>query len=429
MRRTLLATTAVLAAASSGAYAQCEPDPVLGITVCVGEDTDGFEDDADGAVVTVAEDATVSAEGDALSVEGEGSAVDNGGEVTGGEDGLRIGADGTVANFGLIEGGDDGIDGGESDGLQVFNAGTIRGGEGNGNRGLSFGDANGVVVENEGTIEAYDEGVEANDDAEIINAGLIQSGEEDGVQVQSGGRITNTGTIYGGMNNGDGIDIDSGLIDNQAGGLIESRARGLTETEDGAEAGIDIDDGDGMVDIINDGTIRGEIGVLEDAGNTGGHLVSNAGLIEGTGGIAISFLGEGEDTIELIEGGDFVGDVLTGAGDDFLVLSGIMDATVGTNTLFDGGEGEDTIVFDASVALSDIVMVAMSAAFEDATDLTFLNEDGSRSLISFTGFELAEIGGQLFGFDDLVTTPVPLPGAALLFATALGIGRWARRRA
>lgn len=425
MRIALFTTAALTLVTASPALAQCEPDPVLGVTTCTGEDPDGFEDATDGAVVIVTEDASVDAAGDAIVLSGESAALDNAGDVTGGEDAVRMGPDGTLTNFGLIEGGDDGVDAEGSDRLTVFNAGTIRGGAGEGNRGLALDGTTGVTVENEGTIEAFDEAIEADGEAEIINRGMIASGGEDGVQVQENGTIVNAGTIFGGLENGDGIDIDSGLIDNQVGGLIESRARGLTGTDDGAEAGIDIDDGDGMVDIINDGTIRGEIGILEDAGNTGGHLVSNAGLIEGTGGIAVSFLGEGDDTVVLIEGGDFVGDVLLGEDDDYLVLDGIMAATVGTNTLFDGGLGEDTIVFDASVALGDIVRVAMSAAMEGANELTFVNADGSRSLIVLAGFELAEIGGQLFALDDLA--PIPLPGAALFFLTAIAVGRLARR--
>ncbi|WP_031551285.1 hypothetical protein [Parvularcula oceani] len=451
MRRALLLSTFLPAfLLATPAHAECEEDGSA--IVCTGTDTDGFETDADGAILSVVPAATVSAEEDAVVLEGMDSRVENQGLIEAGEDGVVLGAGGTLVNDGTITAADDAVDGDELDDITVVNFGAIEGGDGDGNRGVVLGTGNRGTLENYGSITAYDEVFEAGDDALVTNeeGALIASGGEDGVQVQLNGDIANYGTIYGGLINGDGIDIDSGTIFNAQSGLIESRARGLTATEDGAEAGIDVDEGEGSVEIVNDGTIRGEIGILEDRGNTGGHVVSNAGLIAGTGGIGIDF-DRGDDIVDLLSGGTIEGDVLLGegsdmfaieggavmdgsvslgAGDDDVYLDGLFGAFVGgtESTLFDGGEGEDLIGFDLATTLGDIVGIAMSEAFADATELTFRNTDGSTSIIVFTGFELFDIEGELYSLNELAEA-IPLPGALPLFASALGLGGLLRRRA
>ncbi|MBB4658266.1 hypothetical protein [Parvularcula dongshanensis] len=426
----LSAATAALLAASP-AWAQCEG---AGTVVCAGADTDGFEDASDGVSLSVLPGASVTSEGDAIKLEGEGAYVLNEGAVEGGDEGIVVGAYATVVNDGTVVAGDKAIDADGLDGVSVVNTGSIEAGD----KGVRIADSVGATLDNSGTITAVSEAFEGGDDAMLTNTGLIESTEEDGVQVQLGATIVNEGTIYGGTTNGDGIDIDGGLIVNRASGLIESRSTDLVFTEDGPEAGIDIDAPEvpgavASVEILNDGVIRGEIGILEDYGNLDGHVIVNAGAIISTREFAID-LNIGDDLVELVEGGTFEGTVSLGEGEDDLLLTGIMDADVGgMPTLFDGGEGEDFVSFDPSVALGDIVSYVMSDVFEGAMALTFANEDGSLSTLSLIDFELFGIGAagdqMVYSLSDLLGSPVPLPAGLPLFGTALGLGAVLRRRA
>ena len=88
---------------------------------------------------------------------------------------------------------------------------------------------------------------------------------------------------------------------------------GLIETTASGEAGVDIDEGDGDVDILNSGTISGAFGILTDAGNTGAQTVVNSGTISAFEAQAL-YLGDGADSLILRRGSEILGDADFGDG-------------------------------------------------------------------------------------------------------------------
>ncbi|MBB4659554.1 hypothetical protein [Parvularcula dongshanensis] len=435
MRRILL-TTSLLALLPTAAAAQCED--FGGVVLCSGVDEDGFatensiylEVESDGEVRSLDGEDALALTGPATQV-----VVGAGASVSGSDDGIDFGqaedgvlGDRLVQNDGAISGGDKAID---ADGLEfvtVINTGTITSGD----KGIRVGTGDDAYLENYGTISAGDEAFEAGDRAFVFNdaGAVIETTDEDAIQVGADAEILNFGSILSGTGSGDGIDVDGGTIINFEGASIVSR--GFASDPADAEAGIDVDEGSATLEVVNLGLIEGQIGILTDPGNDGSQLIENQATIRGTGGIALD-LGAGEDGL-VLNTLDAVleGDALFGLGDDLITLIGDQRAFVGSLgggddfTLFDGGTGDDTIALDSLVTLDDVGMIVASSMLAGAFELDFTNADGSSSLLLFTSFENFLIGGELFAFGDL--SEIPLPAAAPLFAGALGLGGMLRRR-
>ena len=416
----------------------------------------GVEADKDAEIVNTGE--IKAGSGDAINL-GEGGRVENGTESdfanariqSGGDEGVQ-GEDGlTVVNRGVIDADDKAIDTEGFDDLTVENSGTILSGD----KGVRAGDddgegGSGLTLTNSGEIAAGDEAVETGDDATITNSGTIRTTRDDAVQVGANATIVNAGDILGGETvEGDGVDIDGGAITNS--GTIEARVD--VNADGDIEAGVDVDEGDATLSIVNSGRIAGGIGVLTDAANTGVQTVVNAGEIEGrvaqTAGapdaagskLAVS-LGAGDDLVELQPGGVFIGDVDFGAGADRLLLSGPAPGYLGGGAsdlpLYLGGSGVDTIVLPDEVDLSALsiapapVLAAASvgaAGFSASPILTLaLSLTGGDATLDFVGFERIEVAGRLFAADPSLA-PIPLPaGAPLLLGGLAALGAAARRR-
>ena len=423
----LLTATAISMA--QGASADCvstnTPPQDGDLVRCSGSDTDGFNQDdlgtgnldqielrvRNGAVVTNADtgDRTIELDDDAEIINrGTISSVD--------ADAIEFDNDGFLRNLGLIDGGDEAIQTGANATIINGAAGTILAVD----KGIVTDDepasaGAGLTLINRGLIETVDEAVEATDDVLIENRGVgrITSIEDDAIQFGTGVVINDRNAEIS-STGGDGIDIDAGAILN----------RGLIETTASGEAGVDIDEGDGDVDIINSGTIAGAFGILTDTGNTGTQTVVNSGTISAFEAQAL-FLGDGEDSLVLERGSTILGDADFGDGDDTLtVLS--RQLTFAPNTLFDGGDGFDT------VELLGFRPGALTTAVYEAGVFTFGLTGGAADwTFQLTNWESFTFrNGQTVSAEVLADrlAPIPLPAGGVLLLSGLGLLALRHRR-
>jgi hypothetical protein len=258
-------------------------------------------------------------------------------------------------------------------------------------------------------------------------------------------KLTGTGSIMTTGANADGIRIaptgsEASSVRND--GSITAAGNGISLGASAATAP--------TLNINNTGMIAGDIGVAVDGSDLGSQHITNSGAITGLSGTALSLAG-GLDSLELLEGGVIHGLADLGAGIDSLFLNGNMASLVGGSpgaditvfgttaldfeqalfegaSFFDGGGGEDVIIFDGLLDLGNIFsFTELSNAGMDAYALGFTNLDDSASWIAFRDFESFRFGdGTLMSLDSL--KPVPIPGTLPLFATALMLLFKQRRR-
>ena len=353
MRRlSLLSTTALaLCAAAPALAATCALD-LGGNVTCAALNSDPVASAADNVTVTVQSGASVVSSnknatpvamtGNAATVANDGligQTASSGYAITGTANGL------TVTNTGQIASGDRGIAMLSGSNLSVTNAagatiesrrqgiraeenvtttyvenhGTIRATEG---RALQLR-AQDTTVINHGTLIGGEEVVEARGGFRLENYGTIRLYDEtvldeDGVQF-AGGSVLNTGTIRG---TDDGIDLDEGLVENTATGIIKSLA-----ADDADNSGIDIDNvyEDGVnpnrqnttVTIRNAGLIEGPSAIGADDAATNSVVIENSGTLTGRGDYAIRLAPvQGDSTLKLLAGSIINGGVRFGAGND-----------------------------------------------------------------------------------------------------------------
>lgn len=448
--RHLLFLTVSATALAFGATAQAACVSAFPNVTCSGTTTGGFTDPTSGLIITVAPGATVEnpggdgfrVRGDTISltnngtIEASGDAIDseggttgftlvNTGTMTSGGRGLdaRPKANVAVTNSGTIAAGNDGIDTGN--GATITNSGTITMTSAD-SKAIDVG--NGSTVTNSGTIEsgfADVEGIETGNNSTITNSGIIRVTDD---ALNPGERITVTNSgIIEATGTGDGIDIDSGTITNEATGQILSAN----------SSGIDYDASVVAISTIdNSGLIRGAVGVevelglgVDPANTVGQHVINRSGgTIQGTGGTAL-VLGAGMDMVHLFEGSSLIGLTDLGDDDDLLRFSGTSFLTGSFGSLFDGGPGTDTVQFDFSV--SNITSILFS---NDILTFSFLGLDALDGL-RLTRFETFVFANQSFDQTRLLeefgvnATPIPLPAGVWLMLGALaGLAGLKRRR-
>jgi hypothetical protein len=462
MMRARLLTSATggllaLTGALSPALAACEQ--IGTIVTCAADDSDGFQSNVPGLTITIDQNVTVTGTGKVIDVANDITFTNNGtatgaaGDVVEADNGFTGMNNGTISATSPT---------GSNKAVQFGNDGSFTNAAGatvsSNEEAVDAGDR--AEVTNHGTITSADRSVDAGADAVILNTGTITSTNDEAIETNNGADITNHGTITanddvlnpaelatilntGTMESlaGDVIDVDSGTITN-AGTML---------TRSDAEAAIDFDASLHDATITNEAgaVIEGGTGIMVELGggvdpaNTRAQQVTNAGRITGRAGNAL-LLGAGEDGLTLLEGGILEGVADFGADNDVFAMEGTMGAIVGQaltpgapvafrtmapRPFFDGGEGRDRIVFDATVMLADILGLN---PFDDGTNagyaLDFLNGNGDGSQLRFGSFEVFEIGGQTYGLSGDSLTPVPLPASLPLMAAVVGLLGWAARR-
>ncbi len=435
----LLLPTAFAVILSGVSPVVAAPCSVSGVNVtCEGfVDTPFQRNNTDNQRVTVtagSEVNTTAANADGIRIRSTGNRVTNNGTIAGGIDGIDSDGDGRsisglyVENNGTITAtaNADGraIDARQSNGLYVINNGTILANH----KAIRNQDAANASITNTGLIESVThEGIETGDNARIINnfGGVIR-GSDDAIQAGENVDIFNYGLIESVRRGGDeadpqdGIDLDSGRIQNYAAGVIRS--------DDDAAIDFDVSTRDAVSSVINYGLISGTTGILTDEANTSRQRVVNYGTIEGRDGIAFD-LGAGEDEVNLYNGSKLIGAGLFGAGDDLLTLGHAITSL--TTGLLDGGEGFDTIRFyDANTKLGlSFTDIASVSILGDVMQLS-LESDMASFLLNLTSWENFVFRDGNYSWDQVADlAPIPVPAGVLLLASALaGLGIVRRRR-
>lgn len=316
----------------------------------------------------------------------------------------------------------------------VNNAGTVTG------QREAFQARSNLTVNNSGTIDMLRTSIDGRGDNIVVDnaaGGLIQSLERNAINGRDGFVLTNAGTIRSGE---DGIEVDAGArIENS--GLIENFVEGTR-----AGSAVKVEDGT----ILNTGTIRSETEYgVSLTGGTSASYIENRGLIEGSFGI---FGGDGQ-TKHIVNYGDIVSTarfaVRTGGGADLLELRGgrifgDIDLHNGDDVLrgidvsqwlpdqdmtIRGGRGLDTLVLE-DWSYGDFYANTTLSQLDD--DEFAMNFGGEFSLI-VDSFETVTLRDQDFTFNDLMIAPIPLPASAwMLLLGCFGLcafGHWGRRGA
>ncbi|RST85743.1 hypothetical protein EJC49_14495 [Aquibium carbonis] len=400
-----------------------------------------------GANATVTNNGTItggSSEDDGINL-GSNALVTNSGTITGSDEGVQVGSGSRVENDGAITGGDHGLSG--TTNVTAINSGTITGNVRDGinveggarieNSGTITGVDDGVQVEGnstivngtDGTITGGDHGISGTTNVTVINSGTITGNVRDGINVESGARIENSGTITG-IDDGVQVEANSTIINTATGvisadgeainanadnvtienyGIIEGGDDGINAarnamitnygriTSTGDQDGVDLDSGTvinyGLIEslgnedgidfdystdaslVVNYGTIRGAIainthsddGIVPD--DEGAQTIVNHGTLIGLGGTALN-LGLGDDVVILNEGSRIVGLIEMGGGNDTLIVNYVklerLDIGSAIETVTTAGP---SFVGSSAIILMD--PVALGAGDRDAQDLAF----------------------------------------------------------
>jgi hypothetical protein len=170
----------------------------------------------------------------------------------------------------------------------------------------------------------------------IINFGTIRdTGSYGAISLQSGGSVNNKAdALISGATNGVKLG-EGGSVTNH--GVISGAAEGVYLGATGSAS-----------QIVNFGTIEGQIGVYAVHANAAGNSLTNAGHIVGTGGTAVQF-GAGDNVLTVDRGAVFKGAVIGGSGTNEVIegAAGTLDVKgfsgFETILLADGGKDSLTL--------------------------------------------------------------------------------------
>jgi uncharacterized protein YhjY with autotransporter beta-barrel domain len=235
-----------------------------------------------------------------------------------GDDGVDIGTlSGTLDNQGTIVGADNGVEVDTATvGGTITNSGTITG---LANNGIDAGDN--ITILNTNIITGNVDGVNVDDDANIINTGAITGTTGNGVTAQDDLILTTTGTISG--------DV-TGVEANENASIVN------TGTITGAdEDGIAADD---ELTLTNSGTITGDDNGVQAQDEA---IITNTGTITGANGNGVDVANE----LSLVNTNIITGDDDGVSGDDSAVITN--SGTI-TGITDDGIEMDDTLTLDNS---------------------------------------------------------------------------------
>ena len=482
---TRLSTTTAMAVSVTALYAFATPASALCTAggnatnptlTCTGDDATPIDNGDDNLAVTVESGAEIRDASDTVTLTGSDQTLDNLGLIDSdtGNGILGTGANLTVTNDGTIEGGDrairlqDGADGftlvnntdGEirsvnqavrldsGDALEdatITNDGLIESTDGRAIQSRGPG----TTITNNGTLSGGEEVVEAREGFTLTNTGTIAirglswdpdtqdwtndnaPDDEDGVQF-AGGDLDNSGVILG---TDDGVDLDQGTVVN-SGAIVSTGADG--DPSNGG-SGIDVDEtfeptvgpdvAAGPLTIQNTGYIEGVRAIGTDSASTSEITIENSGTLRGRSGTAIELApNQGDSSLTLSGDSEIFGDVIFGGGDDLLTVGNVTSGPL-INSVFDGGDGDNTVRF-TDLALDDVTSARFASDF---IRLAF-DTDGNEISGDFQNFGFWE-----FGDDEAISTsalrdavpqatPVPVPAGLPLLITALGGIAWLRRR-
>jgi uncharacterized protein with beta-barrel porin domain len=283
--------------------------------------------------------------------------------------------------------------------LDLFNSGTISGIDNA--IGIDAAIAN---VTNTGTIITGSDSIIAKT-ANINNSGLISSAVS-AISIKEG-MVDNRGTIQASasaINVGNGTISNSGSI---SGTVAVHPSTFATISNTGIIQGIGPTGlgvaADNSANVSNTGTITGNIGIQADGRNNAGTVITNAGIIAGTGGTAIK-LSAAADTLTLLPGSRVIGLIDMGGGADTInifnsvvaasrvsSLTTLLSATVLPNVINFNG----TLNTNTTTVSSGMPSVASQTQFATLDPTTFGQAD--RMLMNFTGGVSSLVQGRLGG--------------------------------
>lgn len=355
---------------------------------------------ANGSNSVIINSGSITALNDAGITGTTGNTILNSGTITTDSfNGIGVGADSIITNSGTITSttGRNISFGGNS---TVTNSGTLSGLTG------MFTSGQFSTITNSGTITSTNTGIDIDGLNNIIfNTGTINAA--DGI-VNNGPQqsITNAGTINAtnvGMSVVSGPAVNSGIINSGNIGASVEGANAVfvnSGTISATNFGLQMA---ALSRITNTGSIVGNVGVEIDGAATNAHLI-NYGLIQGTGGTAISFSASFDNFMTFMRGSRVIGDIRAGFNDTVSFMGG--------NYVYTFAGPNDPTTININTNGAPAVITTTQVAVLDPTALAL--ED--RSILDVTGGISSTLSDRFHGTN-------PSDRKTTIWASGFGGGR------